>query len=563
MAIQDPSERRGSFTYRLNLVSLEEDVPLLMRFIKKPLRSQEFLRKASDPTRANSILNLHLDENNQDDEHELLDLSVGPVSPEHALVRKKLGELLKLLLKESLSPSYFDKKRSKSLPTTPTFKLVHFGGGNDVRYFKQKDKPAAILAANSPENSDWDEEEDDDEDAYEALEDELTARHDSSATTKYPNPRHGKLIDWDLQLPNFAAVVYDAKMMQKPPVFLERVFITVDKKYLLGHIAARNLLFEKSIFVRYTIDLWSTIVEVPAIYAPDVPLVLKCNNYDRFIFQIPLEGLFNSCRPPERGLENGYLHLRQYDMCIKYVAAGNEFWDNNATKNYIIRLTKSIRSPDPKTKPPNPQAAQSSRPSLARQSSGRLAPKKPERPPSKVDDHGLRPKYSSLYLRRRVSDLELTKTSPEKTAQEPENVFYTHEDSSSDFSDFIKNNYYLSSPMLSSLRNPAPNDEFFAAPGDLPDAGIDTLSIGNTPSSSISSIGSQPSVPSKLGLSPAAVNSKLNSRAFRSKVLDTASYKELLDLYCFFQSPEEENGAKTPNFSDSTLAFSNHGSPGV
>lgn len=558
MAIQDPAEHRGSFTYRLNLVSLEEEVPLLMRFIKKPLRSQEFLKRASDPTRANSLLNLHLDENVPPPVDELVALDL-LLSPEHALVRKKLGELLKPLLKESSSPSYFDKKRSKSLPTTPTYKAVHFGGGNDVRYFKKKDRPAAILAANSPENSDWDDDDDDDDDdVYDAIEDELSARHDSAKSTKYPNPRHGKLIHWDLQLPNFTPVDYTAKMALNPAVFLERVFITVDKKFLLGHIAAQNLLFEKSIFARYTLDLWSTIVEVPAIYVPDVPPVLKSKNYDRFVFKIPLESLFNSFRVPEKDLENGYLHLRLYDMCIKYAAAGKEYWDNNNTKNYIVRLTKSISSPDPKNKTTNESLAQNTRPSLARQTSGRLTTTKPERPPSKLDAHGLRPKYSSLYLRRRVSDLELSKNLAEKSPKEPENVFYIHEDSSLDFSDFIKNNYYLSSPMLSSLNNPGPNDEFFAPPGD---PAIDTLSIGRTPSY-VPSTGSQPSVPAKLG-SPAAVTSKLNSRAYRSKVLDTDSYKELLDQYCFFQSPEEGSRPKTHDFSDSTLAFLCLGSPGV
>lgn len=83
-------------------------------------------------------------------------------------------------------PDYFNHKsslksvtRSKSLPSTPTFK-VHFGN-SDIRYFKKKDTPRTISASNSPnfgaqadssdddeydDNDDEDDNDNDDEDHY-------------------------------------------------------------------------------------------------------------------------------------------------------------------------------------------------------------------------------------------------------------------------------------------------------------------------------------------------------------------------------------------------------------
>lgn len=86
---------------------------------------------------------------------------------DYKLVRKKSGELVKPSLK---SPLYYHKKRSLSLPSTPTYKQVHFGGSTDVRYFHKKDRPAAISASNSPKLSPADDDDgydySDDDDGY-------------------------------------------------------------------------------------------------------------------------------------------------------------------------------------------------------------------------------------------------------------------------------------------------------------------------------------------------------------------------------------------------------------
>ncbi|KAK6465532.1 putative phosphatase regulatory subunit-domain-containing protein [Scheffersomyces coipomensis] len=561
------------------------DLPLSMKFMHKPSRSQELLEKASDPTRRNSLLNSHIDDitlnnnnNNNNNQTNNIDqnsdiISSSPVSqtieysspmenvsmsngtePGYTLVRKKSGEILKPSLKSDDS-SYFDlKKRSRSLPTTPTYKQVHFGGGNDVRYFKKKDKPNAISATNSPtldegqdeanlldirklnlssseryygdddeyeydeEDDDYDDQrrrryeyeeyEDNDDDDYEDSDDEFVANN-AHGETKYPRyaevfdddddeddegdkdkEEHRykyqsppKTIDWQLKLLNFTPLSsYDVKIKAESPVFLERLFITVDKKYLLGHIAVKNLAFEKYLIVRYSLDNWCTIIEIPTIYVPDRPEILKANNYDRFIFQIPLENLFHSFRinasansstdsiNNDNNPKTGDIKQEKaYQLCIKYYSDRNEYWDNNGFKNYHIKLIKSTKI-HPHEKQQQQQHYKNHHAKVG----------SPPPPPDfnqshkdpKIQAHNKKPKYSNSYLKRIVSDsqIELNKSDKKNSSPTPEsikpiesapivskskdnNMFHTDDNSSSDVNDFEKNNFYMSSPMLSTYNN--------------------------------------------------------------------------------------------------------------
>ncbi|KAK7680090.1 hypothetical protein QCA50_016815 [Cerrena zonata] len=215
-------ERRNSYTYQSPGTNENEDgngeVPLSMRFIHKPSRSQEAFERANDPTKQNSLLNSQLSTSTTETETS----ASGETSPRSSqspfesptpdqckLVRKKSGEILKSSLRER---SYFDKKRAQSEPSTPSFKTVHFGGDTDVKYFKKKDRPNAISATNSPNLDDsdhlmshmniddWSDSDSDEGSAvtdenYDYLDDELNTRSDESidepSTTKYPNPKHG------------------------------------------------------------------------------------------------------------------------------------------------------------------------------------------------------------------------------------------------------------------------------------------------------------------------------------------------------------------------------------
>ncbi|EAZ63362.1 regulatory subunit for phosphoprotein phosphatase type 1 (PP-1), partial [Scheffersomyces stipitis CBS 6054] len=522
------------------------EMPLSMRFMHKPSRSKELLEKATDPTRQNSLLNSHLGDSAVVDgpgspsgPNSPADVTNSPSNDKYKLVRKKSGELVKPSLKDP-NATYFNKKRSQSLPTTPTYKQVHFGGDNDVRYFKKKDRPTAISASNSPTlegaeilvkriNLDSEEETDDDstDDYYDDEGedgDELNGhyskyrhhhRHNnpdeddeeynnfnlnSTGSTKYPRAKAIRNIDWQLKLLNFPPLSYDTRIKREVPVFLERLFISVDKKYLLGHIAVKNVAFEKYLTVRYSLDNWMTIIEIPSLYAPDRPDILKKNNYDRFIFQVPLENLFDSFRLSTSSSESSdssdnndsnseKSQEKVYQLCIKYVANNVDFWDNNGFKNYVIKLIKTIKTPG----------------SVA--SAIKFNPK--------IQDHAKKPKYSSSYLKRIVSDSQI------ELKGKKEDPFYVHDNSSSDVNDFVKNNFYMSSPLLSSYNNHASrNIKFNQKHGG-------TLPNFSSPKPAFSTGNGEVSPDSSPDVIPQKSRDFLNSK----------SYKELLDNYCFFSSP--------------------------
>lgn len=557
-----------SSTYRLSSQLLEEDVPLLMRFMHKPLRSQLELKRALDPTRRNSLLNAHLNDTPVARDTEMdaslsklhLDTRKGSEDADgsddarmfspHRLVRKKSGEIVKLLLKDTIAAI----NRSRSLPLTPTYKLVHFGGDNDVRYFKQKDKPAAILAQNSPtleadENhrmgyGSSDDESEDSEDGFlgqlalygntfslyeDYLDDELNSHVDpreikrsSRKFRDHLDKTHYPRVEWKLELLDFPQLLYQEKiMLRHVPVFLEQTFLSVDKKYLLGQIAVRNLLYEKNVTVRYTLDNWATIVEIPTMYVPDAPSVLRTNNYDRFVFKILLDLLFNGLTLVDE-VSPGHRE-RSYELCIRYATPDNEYWDNNDNKNYQIKLhrhEKPVEMPKQKTEMP----------STAR---------------SKQQAHIKKPKYSSSYLKRIVSEPSLSKKGETSVATtKTPGVFSEH-------NDFELNNYYLSSPLLLSFNNKDLDDHLFR---NLARQARDEVEIP-TPSPAVNAATNlEPVKP----LSPTEVSPNeeeprpraypqepVSPKPTRHRRMDSMSYKELLDSYCFFSAPSGDNLSTT------------------
>lgn len=455
--------RRSSYTYN----SPHANVPLSMKFMHKPARLNDYFKQANDPTRRNSLINAKLSLSSASVE------STGELSPTYVpqLVRKKLGEILKPSLKEA------EHGRSKSLPSTPTYKQVHFGGSTDVKYFKKKDRPTAISASNSPTLSgseypdldDMDLNDSDYTDNESNFEDELGVT--SKAVTHYPLPSHGRLVSWDLSLPNFPTVLYPHLIENlRQPVFLEKVFISQDKKFLLGHIAVDNLSFEKQITVRYSLDHWKSVIEIPTIYTPDTPRILKCNNYDRFMFKIPLETMMSGYGYSSRSLDDRK-QQNTYNLCIRYATPSAEYWDNNSLQNYTIKLTKRIQTPTSR--------------------------------PTTLLDHSKKPKYSASYLKRIVSDSDV----PTRAAEQP---------ASPDFNDFVKNNYYISSPLLSSYNTRERDLEY------------EPLNIHPIKQSKYKF-----DLSSKREPDSSSETTDLNPHT----QLDSKAYRELLDSFCFFSTP--------------------------
>lgn len=266
------------------------------------------------------------------------------------LVRKKSGELVKSSLKlNSLCGS-----GSKSMPATPYSynKSVHFGQNVDVRYFNQRDKPTAVSANTSPilkparvgtSTSSFDLHgfkkkhrhngtfgEDDDDVAYDSLDEDFELSADSESDDYECEDYE---INWELKPVNFEKTKYNEQFGKKSKLFLEKILIDeYNKSQLVGYVAVKNLAYEKRIYLRYTLDDWKTIIEIEAFFSPDsMPRILKRTGYDRFKFTIDLNNL-------------RYLIQNKDDIHFKFAIRYNyqheEIWDNNMDKNYDLLLTR-------------------------------------------------------------------------------------------------------------------------------------------------------------------------------------------------------------------------------
>lgn len=245
------------------------------------------------------------------DEEDEGDEAMGDRRP--AMVRKKSGELVRPALRPSWS-----KRRPSSMPGTPTYsKAVHFDSHLEhVRHFLQVDRPLAVSAGSSPVE------------AYES-EAEFPFGSDESG-----RPRK-QAYEWEIRVANFPAETEDRKHL---PVRVERVFLSADNKNLIGAIAVQNLAFQKFVVARFTLDYWKTTSEVVADFNNDVR-----KNYsdgcDRFSFSIKLADQAN--------LENKTLFF-----CVKYETNGQQYWDNNNSVNYQVDFTKKPKTQKAKNSNP-------------------------------------------------------------------------------------------------------------------------------------------------------------------------------------------------------------------
>uniref|UniRef100_A0A8C1LY41 CBM21 domain-containing protein n=1 Tax=Cyprinus carpio TaxID=7962 RepID=A0A8C1LY41_CYPCA len=110
------------------------------------------------------------------------------------------------------------------------------------------------------------------------------------------------------------------------PDFLDRVIaakvllesVHADECSLSGIARVLNLAFEKKVYLRYTLNNWTTFMDILAIYVPHS----SDGQTDKFSFKI-ITPTF---------LEFG----GTLQFAIKYCVGGSEFWDNNNGDNYRV-----------------------------------------------------------------------------------------------------------------------------------------------------------------------------------------------------------------------------------
>lgn len=227
-----------------------------------------------------------------------------------SLIRKKSGELVRPALRASST-----RRRPSSMPGTPTYsKAVHFQESSleHVRHFLQVDRPIAVSAGSSPV------------DPYDD-ENEFPFRDDESSPRSPP-------FEWDIRLTNFPQVSVERGAL---PVRTERVYLSPDTKILQGDVIVHNLAFHKLVVARFTLDYWKTTSEVVAEYNNDVRKKQAGHDCDLFTFRIKLEDQAN--------LENKTMFF-----CVKYSVNGQDYWDNNNSVNYQVDFSKKAKPQDGK-----------------------------------------------------------------------------------------------------------------------------------------------------------------------------------------------------------------------
>lgn len=281
-------------------------------------------RRTSDSAINEDELRILRQSSDSEDEEE--DLTVRP-----SMVRKKSGELVRPALRPASG-----KRRPSSMPGTPTYsKAVHFDQRLEhVRHFLQVDRPLAVSAGSSPVES--------------------ILYDDSDFPFGYDeNGSRFRPFSWEIRLTNFPAATPERKSL---PVRVEKVYLSDDGNTLVGAVAARNIAFHKLVVARFTLDYWKTTSEVVADYDHDIRRKIAGDGYDRFLFNIKLEDQAN--------LENKTLFF-----CIRYTVNGQEFWDNNNSFNYQVDFSKKASQTgknDTQAKPINPLQRSQPSPTFSR-----------------------------------------------------------------------------------------------------------------------------------------------------------------------------------------------------
>lgn len=253
---------------------------------------------------------------------------------------------------------------SCSLPASPSPKAVRFGADVDVRYFSENETPLSVSA--SPIAS----EDEDERDSADEQDQDGPDDDEDTRTSTYRHPRrqlrllraarlcaqeplvakhilrfkkamqHWQLAPVPVLAPNDA---FDTQRR----IFLERVFLSPDSKQVLGHVAVQNVAYAKTVTLRYSPDGWQSTTNVAATYSADAPRWLRKHGYERFVFVLDLAKLlcrFFDAQQQRSGNQN--LQLQQpdqqpcFEFCLKLAAGGNEYWDNNGTRNYQLRFVQ-------------------------------------------------------------------------------------------------------------------------------------------------------------------------------------------------------------------------------
>lgn len=244
-----------------------------------------------------------------------------------------------VLLKPPMSPNL--RRRCKSLPTSterakleiarsrsPTSqKKVRFADSlglelTSVKHFDVADLPQVpdrIFAKYSPLSNN------DNDNIISSTTNHHHHHPPHHVGTKFPRPLN-QSVCMELEFTNPGRLPHFEHKVREVKVLLET--FEADEFTLSGVVRVLNLAFEKSVYLRYSLNNWITFMDSLAYYVPDSSDGVT----DRFSFKI-ITPTF---------MEGGGSTLQ---FAIRYCVCGEEFWDNNVGNNYKVRRHTLKMSP--------------------------------------------------------------------------------------------------------------------------------------------------------------------------------------------------------------------------
>lgn len=137
---------------------------------------------------------------------------------------------------------------------------------------------------------------------------------------------------WEMTFPQPASNYLEfRKRLDEGKVSLENVIVKESESLVTGTVKVRNISFQKEVIIRYTTNSWVSHTDVTCMYVPSATPSSITIVYDTFAFQISIPKSAN-----------------KIEFCIAYRTETEEFWDNNNSRNYIIRkgMTPPRNCPD-------------------------------------------------------------------------------------------------------------------------------------------------------------------------------------------------------------------------
>jgi len=134
--------------------------------------------------------------------------------------------------------------------------------------------------------------------------------------------------EYYLRMSNYSQ--YPTNLLQRvyeQQVVLESIFTRGMTAY--GTVRVNNCSFHKRVIVKFTLDQWKTFSVINAYYS----IHYSDDNTDSFQFKLTVPKdklLISSSQNPTSSINISF--------AICYYANGQEFWDNNYSRNYTLKI---------------------------------------------------------------------------------------------------------------------------------------------------------------------------------------------------------------------------------